>query len=246
MPESKPLTPAYVPFKTFIVVLDSFGSFLPDRIDTSMWPSYSGGIKSQLIGALKFLRLIEDDGTVTEALRTLAHTPAEQRGKAFQPVMREAYGQLTSLDLTKATPASFDAELRKFGQDGETHRKAASFFLQAARWSGIPLSPLLLKKGSLSGARRKRVPNGTAGQRSVKSPAATANISSTLPILSAGGSVREIVLSDGSKLLLKTEKDLFQMASDDRKFTMKLLEMIESYEDENPYIDVDNGEDEDS
>ena len=246
MPEPKTLTPAYVPFKTFTTVLDSFSSFLPDKIDTSMWPSYSGGMRSQLIGALKFLRLIEDDGTVTESLRTLSHSSSEQRGKAFLSVMRTAYAQMMALDLTKATPASFDAELRKFGQEGETHRKAASFFLQAAKWAGVPLSPLLLKKGSLSGTRRKRVGNGvgaTKAKAATFSPGVVRQEHLKPPVI---GSEREIVLSDGSKLFLRTEKDLFKMNTEDRSFTMELLVKIEAYDAAHPMEEEEDEDDEEA
>lgn len=137
MAETKPLTPAYVPFKTFVSVLDSFSSFLPDKIDPTMWPSYSGGIKSQLMGALKFLGLIDEHHRPTEALHTLAKTDAQHRPSQFRTVLKAAYSSLMSLDLTKATPGSFDAEMRKYGQEGDVHRKASSFFLQAAKWSGF-------------------------------------------------------------------------------------------------------------
>jgi len=228
MPDPKTVTPAYVPFKTFTAVLDSFKSFLPDRIDTSMWPSYSGGIRSQLLGSLRFLRLIADDGVPTEALRQLTHADPAQRNALFVGVMKAAYGSLMSLDLTKATPGSFDAEMRKFGQEGDTHRKAASFFLQAAKWAGVPLSPLLTKKGSLVGSRRKRVSNGAA-KGGV--PAAVKIQNAALDYYGAG-SKKETTLAGGYRLLIASSVDLFQMTAEDRKFVMGLLEKIETYESE--------------
>lgn len=240
MPEPKIVTPAYVPFKTFISVLDSFSSFLPDKIDSTMWPSYSGGIKSQLMGALKFLGLVDDDSQPTEALKTLAKVDQQQRPAQFRAVMKTAYGSLMSLDLTKATPGSFDAEMRKYGQEGETHRKASSFFLQAAKWSGVPLSPLLIKKGSLASSRRRRPSTPT-----VKPilPIKGGKVSFPRETLMEIGSQREIVLSDGSQLTLKTEKDLFRMCTEDRNFVMGLLDTIEKYESEHPpEEDEDEGE----
>ncbi len=237
MPEPKTQTPAYVPFRTFLTVLDSFRSFLPDQIDTTMWPSYSGGMRSQLIGALKFLRLITESGAPTDALKKVAHADAQHRTTEFAAVLRSAYPALMSLDLTKATPGSFDAEMRKFGQEGETHRKAASFFLQAAKYGGIPLSPLLTKKGSLAGSRRKRVSNGSGNK--VKAQLGAALPASGAPIQ---GSRREIILSGGARMFLSTDTDLFSMTASDRKFVMGMLEKMEEYEQENPPEEADREE----
>lgn len=241
MPETKTITPAYVPFKTFTSVIDSFSSFLPDQIDPTVWPSYSGGMKSQLLGALKFLGLISEDGKPTEALRSLAHTDPQQRPAKFREILKGAYSSLMSLDLTKATPGSFDAEMRRYGQEGETHRKASSFFLQAAKWSGVPLSPLLMKKGSLAGSRRKRATNGASAKAKTETvPKHEMNVA-TDPAFSATapGSNREILLSGGGKMILRTDRDLFQMNAIDRKFVMEILERLETYESEHPAADGD-------
>ena len=242
MAEAKTITPAYVPFKTFTSVLDSFSSFLPDKIDPTMWPSYSGGIKSQLMGALKFLKLTDDDGNPTDALRALAKTDAQQRPAQFRSVMKAAYTGLMALDLTRATPGSFDAEMRKYGQEGDTHRKAASFFLQAAKWSGVPLSPLLMKKGSLNGSRRKRAP-GQPAKPKIAMSGGKLKVANELLQEPGTGSQREIVLSDGSSLILKTEKDLFRMNAEDRKFVMEILDTLETYESNHPVDSEDEGED---
>jgi hypothetical protein len=245
MADTKAATPAYVPFKTFTSVLDSFTSFLPDRIDTTMWQSYSGGIKSQLLGALKFLKLIEDDGTTTEELRALSRLTPEQRAVQFKQVLKESYGPLMSLDLTKATPGSFDAEMRKYGQEGDTHRKAASFFLQAAKWSGVPLSPLLLKKGSLSGSRRKRVTNGTGSVKAKMPPPGKSGQPIIPEVPSVSGPTKRILLSGGYELSLSAEVDLFKMNSVDRNFVLKLLDEMEAYELENE-VEEDDSEGEES
>lgn len=243
MPEAKTVTPAYVPFKTFVAALDSFKSFLPDRIDPTMWPSYSGGIKSQLMGALKFLGLIYDSGIPTDLLKELVHAEAQQRPVVFRKALSNGYTSLMQLDLTKATPGSFDAEMRKFGQEGDTHRKAASFFLQAAKYAGVPLSPLLTKKGSLSGSRRKR-PGGTKAK---VAPLAGLEMNGAVDrsyVPANGGSTREIVLSGGGRMFLRTDTDLFKMNSEDRKFVMGVLEKLEEYEASHPVEDQDEEEDE--
>lgn len=236
MPDAKTLTVPYVPFKTFQSVLDSFRSFLPDQIDATMWPSYSGGTRSQLLSALKFLQLIDDRGYPTDALRNLAQADAQHRPEALRAVLRGAYTSLAQLDLTKATPGSFDAEMRKFGQEGDTHRKASSFFLQAAKYAGIPLSPLLTKKGSLAGTRRKRSAGvtGTKAKSAEQAGNGFANAASASPRI---GSYKEILLSSGGRMVLTTDKDLFQMNAEDRKFVMDVLVKLEVYEETHPLIE---------
>lgn len=247
MADPKTPTPAYVPFKTFISVLDSFRHFLPDAIDPTMWPSYSGGIKSQLIGTLRFLKLVDAQNHPTQALRGLAEADAQHRPALLKVVLCEAYGDLCKLDLTKATPGSFDAEMRKFGQEGDTHRKACSFFLQVAKLAGIPLSPLLLKKGSLAGTRRKRPSNGAGGTKAKgKSLTGLEMNGAADPAFSAAspGSRREIALSGGAKMQLMTDTDLFKMASTDRNFVLQILDLMEKFENEHPPEDEQDPDEE--
>ena len=236
MPEPKTLTPAYVPFKTFTSVLESFSSFLPDKIDATMWPSYSGGIKSQLMGALKFLGLITDDNHPTPMLRALADVDPAKRATEFRTIMKAAYGGLMSLDLTKATPGSFDAEMRKYGQEGDTHRKAASFFLQAAKWSGVPLSPLLLKKGGLAGSRRKRAPSNSANRVASKNGQATPTlhdndnaIEQSLKMVAPG--VKKVIHLDNSAVLtLTVDRNFGELPSKQRRFVNELIDKIEEFD----------------
>jgi hypothetical protein len=249
MPDPKVPTPAYVPFKTFISVLDSFRSFLPDAIDPTMWPSYSGGIKSQLIGSLKFLKLIDAQNRPTPALRSLAEADAQHRPALLKAVLTDAYGDLCKLDLTKATPGSFDAEMRKFGQEGDTHRKACSFFLQVAKLAGIPLSPLLLKKGSLSGTRRKR-PGGSNGAGkgklrvdSVTPPPIDPPRDPKLPFMAA---VRQITLTGGGRLILSTNADPFRMPATDRNFVNELLGKFDTFQEQNAAVEDEEETEEDA
>jgi hypothetical protein len=238
MAEPKTLTPAYVPFKTFIAVLESFSSFLPDQIHPTMWPSYSGGIKSQLLGALRFFALIDEDNRPTDALHRLKDADPQQRPALFRAVMKAAYGTLMSVDLTKATPGSFDAEMRKFGQEGDTHRKAASFFLQAAKWSGLPLSPLLTKKGSLSGSRRRKAaPNGTnrAAGRITDAPVVLPDnedaIENSLKMVAPG--VKKVMhLDNNAVLTLTIDRNFGELPSKQRRFVNELIDRIEEFSDQ--------------
>lgn len=213
-------TVPYVPFKTFNSTLDSLASFFPDTIDTSLWQSFSGGVRSQLLNTYKFLGLIEEDGTPKPELRKLADDK-HGRPVLLKEVLRRSYGDLMKLDLAKATPNSFDAEMRKYGQDGDTHRKAQAFFLLAAKYAGVSLSPLLLKRGSLASSRGKRKQEGKA--ESNGTPPSTASVSNT-------ANSRSFELPGGTVLTIATDRDAMRMNSEDRKIVFALLDDMEKYE----------------
>jgi len=143
MAENTKVAVPYLPWKTFVSVLESLAKFLPDQVHTSMWPTYAGGVKSQIIATLSFLKLIEANGTPTPLLKKIVGADKTTWPSLIKEALAGSYTSLMACDLTKATPGSFDAEMRKFGQEGDTHRKAASFFLQAAKFANVPLSPLL-------------------------------------------------------------------------------------------------------
>ncbi len=216
----------YVPFRTFLNSLDSLASFMPDQIDSSLWRSFSGGIKSQLIATLKFMSLISGDGTTTSELRELANN-SDKRPELLKGILGASYAPIFASDLKKATPAGFDALFRgAYKIEGATLRKAESFFLQAARYAGIELSPLLTGKGSLRPAAvRKR--NGTVRQRT-EAPGVHQN-ENPAAVPNAGPS-KIVSLKSGGELTLAATVDSFKMSKSDRDFVFKLLGEIEDYE----------------
>lgn len=220
----KTLTVPYVPYKTFVATLDSFAKFMPHRIDTSIWSSYSGGMRSQLLSAYKFLGLITDDGTPKPELKQLADDEAG-RPALLREILKRSYVDLLKLDLSKATPSSFDAELRKYGLEGDTHRKAMAFFLAAAKVAGIPLSPLLTQRGGMTTTRRPRPSRPPAtkpkdnGAVQERTPPAVEGLGKT------------INLDNGITLSLVPSDDMFKMTKSDRQFVLELLDKLDEYEE---------------
>jgi len=226
----------YVPFKTFNATLDSFAGFLPDRIDTSIWTSYSGGMRSQLLSAYKFFGLVNEDGSHNAELKKLADAK-DDRGPLLREIMKRSYGELLKLDLSKATPSSFDAEMRKIGGlEGDTHRKAIAFFLSAAKFSGIPLSPLIVARGGLSTTRTKSTPRPKREGDGAKPPSLNS------PGANLGVSVKTVTLENGITLTLTASADVFSMTKSDRQWVLGVLDLLDKYEEDHPHEEGDDEE----
>jgi hypothetical protein len=70
-------------------------------------------------------------------------------------LLSQHYPELFAIDLSKFTVSRFNSVLRNFWAKGDTRDRARRFFLNAARESGIKLSPELLNAGK---SRRKSKP----------------------------------------------------------------------------------------
>jgi hypothetical protein len=221
------LAAPYPPFKTFLATLDSFADFLPDQINSSVWMNYSGGVRSMLLATYRFFGLIDNEGRHTEVLAQLANNEQRRPG-LLQDILKRSYPEIFKLDLSRTTPSTFDTAMRSYGLDGDTHRKAVAFFLAAAKYANVPLSPLLLKRGSRSTGAKKRA----AQKPRIDSPA-------TPPpaIENGSGPVKSVKLSGGATISLSASVDTFRMPSDDRKFVLELLDKLEEYEHQHPSDD---------
>jgi hypothetical protein len=134
--------PPYLPYKTMRSFLDSLRQGVPGRIDKSIMRNMSGGTQSAMLQSLRFLRLIDENGTPTEQLRRLARAEGNERASVMRDVLTSAYGFLFNggIDLSNATWQQLEEEFRRTGISGDTIRKAALFFLGAARDGEIELS----------------------------------------------------------------------------------------------------------
>jgi hypothetical protein len=206
----------YVPFRTFLAALEGFERGLPNQIDRSLWPSYSGAIRGQLLAAFRFLGLMDDNQSPTAALREMAAKP-ESRRALMRALVEKSYQPLVALDLARASPHQLEDAVRAaYGVTGATHKKAVSFFLQAVRYAGLPLSVLLKAKTRTAAFGRRRL---GAGERPAKeSESAAAAVSKT------------VQLKSGGSLTLAASIDLFSLSAEDRAFVFGLIDRLQDYE----------------
>jgi hypothetical protein len=164
------LTPAYVPFKTLAVLLEDLEQGIPSHIDRSVLPTKSGSAISQITSSMRFLGLIEEDGTTTPLLEQLVYaSEAESKKTVWIKVLQSAYPYLfeDGFDLATAPPSQLEQRFRDYGGvSGSTVRRCILFFVGAAMEAGIPLSNYI--KGYV-----KRKPNGSSSSRSKPRPKKT-------------------------------------------------------------------------
>lgn len=134
--------PPYVPYRTFQTYLSSLEQAVPTRIDKSVLSQLGGSIQQQLLGTLRYLRLIdEEDGTPTENLTYLVSARGRARQEVMHKIILNAYQPvIAGLELRAATPLQIDEQLRKAGARGDTLRKCRAFFLSAAEDAGVQLA----------------------------------------------------------------------------------------------------------
>lgn len=141
--ETRKLVPPYVAYSTLRLFLDRLQARVPGRIDRSVMQTFSGAAQNQLINAMRYLGLIDEGGYPQEALTQLVNSEGAERQQILRNVLQAAYPFLfngSGFDLARATPQQFEAKFRDAGATGETVRKGAAFFLNAAQEAEIPVS----------------------------------------------------------------------------------------------------------
>lgn len=142
-------TPPYVSFPSFKTLIGELHEHdVPSRIDRSVLRRFSGVVGTQLLTALRFLRLIDDQSHPTPRLNELATAFGTPEWSAKMiAILQEEYAPLFGggLDLGNATASHFNEVFKKsFPGSDAVSQKSAAFFLAAAKDSGIVISGRVL------------------------------------------------------------------------------------------------------
>jgi hypothetical protein len=138
----------------------------PTRIDKSYLDNQSGGMQTAILSGLRWLGLINDDGRLTEAFTRLVEADEAERQGAIGSLLRSRYGSIIDLGTKNATQLELEEAFKaELGAQGETRRKAVSFYLKAAQYAGVPVSRNWKPPRStvVRAARRKASQRRTAG-----------------------------------------------------------------------------------
>jgi hypothetical protein len=162
--EHKTITPPYISYLTFNTFLEWLKEMpvVPTQIDRSLWKyKFAGSTGIQLMTGLKFLKLL--DGQKTEPmLAELVKVDKDKRKVLIKEVLRKAYGADIVDELPAMTPKVLDDKLHALGTTDSTHRKALSFFVNAAKYNGVTVPPSISKKARIrrSGTRQRPQKSG--------------------------------------------------------------------------------------
>ncbi len=148
--KSRRLLPPYVSYRSLWNFLDRLHDAIPARIDRSYWgDKFSGSTGTQLMSALKYLGLIDDEGIPTALLRDLVAARDFQRDEIMARIVRNSYGFFLdgAVDYKTATYSQFEDLLQSnYRVNSDVARKCIKFFIDMANDARIPLSPFVVKK----------------------------------------------------------------------------------------------------
>jgi len=213
-------SPAYLPFKTFLSALDRLAQGMPHEVNKECFPTYSGVIQGQIIGALKFFDLIDDIGVPKgSALEQLALQKSIARRKVnLLPLVRTAYSELIKLNPARLTPSKFDSAFEGYGISGDTKRRAKTFFIHAAQFVGLELSPLLTRRTRVSAKKKK--PQHQNVDLSVLKRERFTQISEEAITLQLSGDVTLTIILTGK---------LTRLGKEDREFAFGIIDSVNAY-----------------
>lgn len=213
--------PPYLSFATLLNQIERMErEGTPARIDRSYLVGMAGGTRNQFKMGLRSLGLIDESEQVTDTLVRLAKHP-EGRQALLAEILRERFPRLVSLD-ENATRGQLDEILADYGLGVDTRRKAASFYVAAATYGGIPLSPHIRPARGVNSATSRR-PAGT--RRSRKRPAVPA-----APSIPSQGDAHTVQLKSGGQVALSVSVNVMELSVDDREFIFHLIDKLRAYE----------------
>lgn len=218
----------YIPFKTLLTSIEALEQGMPpDKIDTSVWSSLSGGVRAQVWSGYKFLGLIDNEGNIQPALSELV-TDKANRNKHLADLIRRCYSNIVTAAEKNSTQAQFEETMRGYNVQGETLEKAIRFYLQAAGYLKLPVSTLWKKSGERRKSappRRRRATNGTKGQ---DEPLDGSDNNSE----EDEGDALSINLVSGGRMVLTVTASIVDLSKEDRDFAFEIIDKMKAYERE--------------
>lgn len=214
MPQNQPAPVApYLPWKIFLASFDAFAKEIPHRLSRGSWQE-SGLVQGQLMGAYRFLGLIDNDDKPTDVLAALVEDD-DDRPRIIGVLLEEHYPELLARDLKTMTMEMLNDLMGRYRVGGATRRKAITFFLHAAKFSGMRLSPSIQVRNS-SPRRRRGQGNGNGGNSNVIPPATETQ-------------KKTVALKSGGTVSLLLSLDLLSLSEADRNFVLELGDRLNSY-----------------
>lgn len=163
----KAIKPPYTSYKSFETLIGELRSHevLPDVIDRSLGllRKRSGSEQAALIAALKWFKLIDNDGARTAQLDAYLAADDATAKAMLKAMIEQSYSAVTdgTFNLKSATTQQMTDKFRGYEISGSTLSKCISFFLAATRDAGIQVSPHVKAPAVSPAAKRKAKPSIT-------------------------------------------------------------------------------------
>src|SRR3989304_1383343 len=135
-----PLAPPYGPARGMLEGLRLLQKTTPARVDAAFLRTHNiaPGNEYKVVGSLRFLGLVDEEGSPTDTSRLLkTRGPAQTQG--LQQIVRAAYGELlSSMDLAQATKEEiYNHFITEAGVGPEMAAKTTRFFIDLCLEAGI-------------------------------------------------------------------------------------------------------------
>jgi hypothetical protein len=231
-PSSKRIPP-YLAFKTFLNSLDALSQGVPPKLDRSLWKGQSGINQGLIMSAYRYFGLVNENDESTPVLVLLAQHPDKRAAKLREMIEGQYMLVLQKGDITKSTMKMLeDAFSAVYPVQGDTKQKAISFFLKAAKFADMPLSPYLLTQ--LREASKKPRRNRPRNQ--------DGNDGTPPEDREPGVSSHEVRLASGGQLTITISANPFTMPAEDRNFFFSVVDMLQKYRDEHAEVQQEEQE----
>jgi Family of unknown function (DUF5343) len=232
------LTPPYATFDTFIQILNKYKeNGIPSVINKETFEDYTRHNKWQLLGAFKFLGLIDEYGTPTPDFNYLIID--ESRQATLRQLIQSAYALIFEKDIMTIKRDELDSIFRNdYKINGETLKKARTFFTHACKFAQISMSQNIAtrkRRKFLTELNKdtdllKELEMETDKQSEEKNMQ-NEEMQDTQNIISQPAFTNIINLKSGGKLTLSVEVDIWELNKADRDFVFEIKDSMKEYED---------------
>jgi len=210
-----------LPFSSFVTALDQLSQGVPNVIQKDAFPYHSGLLQGKVILALRFFDLIDEKGLPNgDKLERLATQKEIHERKAnLRMLLKAGYAHVIRLNLLKMTPSQLDEAFADYGISGDTKKKAKTFFLHAAKFAELDLSPILIRRGRSFAGRKKK----TAVQ--FRAP----GLRQDVPENQGSTTSKTVNLKNGGSLTVTLSGNLLDLDSSDRELVFGIMDQIRSH-----------------
>lgn len=219
--------PPYLSFQTFWSFLHELAAKpLPPQIDRSMLDKKSGTDQANLLAALKAFGLVDGAHAVLPPLQDLVNADDAGRKQLLMGLIQSHYADQVIVSSQNGTEKQLLESFEKsFGITGDTRRKAATFFLHAARQTGMELSPHFPATRSGSGQPATMRAKRTTTKRKPAPVVPAVPNSGGQP----QGDTYTVTLRSGGTVSVGVTVNLFSLSTEDRNFVMDLVDKLKGY-----------------